>query len=86
MIINHFIDEYGNRFWTKGLKTINSFLISQIEEIYYFDDRLLHRQNGPAIIYHNNTYDQYQFFYDGQDMKCSSNEEYEKLIKLRLLW
>ena len=42
-----------------------------------------HRVDGPAKEYSDGTK---QWYYQGKYIACSTQEEFEKLIKLRLLW
>jgi len=43
----------------------------------------LHREDGPAIEY---SYGAKEWFYYGKQIHCSSQEEFEKMLKLRALW
>ena len=50
---------------------------------------LIHRLNGPAIILNHSTFNSYvvkDWWFNDQYIKCSSQEEFDRLIKLRLLW
>jgi hypothetical protein len=48
-------------------------------------DGLYHRVDGPAIEYlHKKA--QNVWYYKGKCMPCSSQEEFERLIKLSILW
>jgi hypothetical protein len=43
----------------------------------------LHRIDGPAVEYSNgNKY----WYYEGKKIDCKSQEEFERLIKLKLFW
>jgi len=43
-----------------------------------------HRLDGPAIINLNSN--TVLWFYEGQRINCNSQEEFEKLIKLKIFW
>jgi hypothetical protein len=49
---------------------------------WYQNDKL-HRMDGPAIEYH---YGDKKWFYEGELIDCNSQEEFERLIKLKLFW
>jgi len=45
--------------------------------------RILHRTDGPAIEWENGI----KFWYlDGKRINCSSQDEFLRLIKLKILW
>jgi hypothetical protein len=49
---------------------------------YWYQNDLLHRKDGPAV-----EYDEYQgWWYKGEQIDCKTNEEFLRLIKLRLFW
>ena len=50
---------------------------------YWYMDGKRHRVDGPAIEYGcgNNVW-----YYQGKHIKCSSQEEFEKLLKLKAFW
>jgi|SRR5579859_2303390 len=48
---------------------------------YLHDQR--HRLDGPAVEYAN---DSKYWYYHGEWINCSSQEEFERLIKLKVLW
>jgi len=48
-----------------------------------------HRLDGPAIMYlanYSQTNEKNVWCYNGKTMNCHSQEEFEKLIKLSILW
>ena len=49
---------------------------------WYQDDRR-HRLDGPAVEYANGTK---FWFYRGKEIYCSSQQEFEKLLKLKAFW
>ena len=49
----------------------------------WYQNNKLHRINGPAIERVNG--DKY-WYYEGKEIDCESQEEFERLIKLRLFW
>jgi hypothetical protein len=60
----------------------------------YYKDGKLHREDGPAIEWVNG--DKYLFsntftahndwYFNGLKINCSSQEEFEKIIKLKVYW
>ena len=57
-------------------------ILLHIQKINFINNQR-HRIDGPAMIFSTgNVY----WFYHGKEIKCFSQEEFEKLIKLRLLW
>lgn len=56
------------------------FLSDNIE--HYLDGEL-HREDGPAIEWNNG---EKQWYYHGELIHCSSQEEFERLIKLKGFW
>lgn len=50
---------------------------------FWFINDELHREDGPAVEYGNG---HKLWYYHNQHIKCSSQEEFEKLIKLRMFW
>jgi len=52
------------------------------DKSWYFHG-YLHRLDGPAVEYTDGTK---YWWYHGKRISCSSQEEFEKLIKLKALW
>jgi len=82
----HKIDRYGNEYWT-----LNDLLHREDGPSvkYYNGDKAwhlhgqLHRIDGPAVEYANGSK---AWWYYGKYISCSSQEEFEKLIKFKWLW
>jgi len=81
------IDKCGNKWWT-----LNGELhredgpaiehLSNGSKYWYFRDQR-HRIDGPAVEWDSG----YKFwYYHGKQINCSSQKEFERLIKLRALW
>ena len=51
-------------------------------KVWYLHDQR-HRLDGPAVYYVNGTK---AWWYHGKHIPCYSQEEFERLIKLRTLW
>ena len=49
----------------------------------WWQNNLLHRIDGPAL---ENINGYKLWFYEGKNIKCNSQEEFERLIKLKLFW
>ena len=52
-----------------------------VQEWFYHGKQ--HRLDGPAIVYDNG--DRY-WLYMGKEIECNSQEEYERIVKLRAFW
>jgi hypothetical protein len=56
---------------------------TESEHIAWFEDNEVHREDGAALIYKDGR----QFwFYKGEFINCSSQQEFERIIKLKALW
>ena len=79
------IDDHGNHFWYK-----NDLLHREdgpAVEYYYGDkewykEDKLHRLDGPAVENVNSK----AWYYEDKLIKCSSQEEFIRLINLKLFW
>jgi hypothetical protein len=45
----------------------------------------VHREDGPALVYEDNP-ELNEWWYHGKHIPCSSQEEFERLIKLKAFW
>ena len=50
---------------------------------YWYQNGKCHRIDGPAVEYSNG---EKYWFYEGEEINCKSQEEFERLIKLKLFW
>jgi hypothetical protein len=50
----------------------------------YWKDGKLHRIKGPAIEYKSSNY--FVWYYEGEEIDYSSQEEFERILKLKLFW
>jgi len=68
---------------------INRLSESYSEKLYY-KNRALHRLNGPARTVYDDSYTHrnlyYYWYYESEYIRCDTQEEFARLIKLRLLW
>ena len=54
-----------------------------IKAIFYYDEnRKLHRADGPAT----ECFDVKKWFYHGECIECNSQEELERILKLKAFW
>ncbi len=65
-----------------------NFSIKQHPVLYAIDkwydvNKKLHRLDGPAVEYNNGTK---FWYYHGKYIECSSQEEFEKFLKLKAFW
>jgi len=80
-------DGLGTKFWYLN----NRFSQEDGSAIEYFDESKYwffhygkyHREDGPAIDYANG---RKVWWYQGKRISCSSQEEFNRLIKLKALW
>ncbi|CAB4196971.1 hypothetical protein UFOVP1290_491 [uncultured Caudovirales phage] len=49
----------------------------------WYKNNILHRVDGPAVDFANGTK---LWYLNGQNIKCSSQKEFEKLMKLKAFW
>lgn len=49
----------------------------------WFQNYQLHRLDGPAIEWRDG---KFSWYYHGKYIKCSSQAEFERIIRLKLLW
>ena len=81
-----YIDEFGNKFWWENNKRnrLNGPAMEWSDgEKQWIQNDYWHREDGPAIKYFDGGE---EWFYEGKRINCFSQEEFERLIKLRLLW
>lgn len=69
-------------------KIENGYFLNFYMEHYEFTngfahERVYHCENGPAIIAPDGSK---TWFYNGQRLNCSSQEEFIKLVKLKSFW
>ena len=80
------IDRYGDKRWYQYSRihrtNMPAIIYSNGNKEWCRND-LFHRLDGPAIEYIDN---QKYWFYENQHIECNSQEEFERLIKLKLLW
>ena len=73
VVSNVFIDESYN------------FTVLPDDIVYFNKDYKVHRLEGPAIYNEYNAYCPY-WFYNGKQITGDTQEEFERLIKLAILW
>jgi len=82
----YLIDEHGTKFWyfNNQLHRDDNPAVEYPngDKTWYLYGKL-HRLNGPAIEWANIAK---AWWYHGKRISCSSQEEFEKLIKLKWLW
>jgi len=80
------IDKYGDKRWYKdGLlhrEDGPAIEWANGDKEWYIEDKR-HRVDGPAVECING--DKW-WYYQGQIIECSSQQEFERLIKLRVFW
>ena len=80
------IDIFGTKIWYQSdeYHRLNGPAIKWLNKSEcWFRYGVYHRENGPACTYTDRTTD---YFYDGYQIDCDSTEEFERIIKLKVLW
>ena len=79
-------DEFGNRRWLQNgkLHRLDGPAVEDANgEKYWYQNGKCHRLDGPAVEYDNITK---SWYYQGKKISCSSQQEFEKIIKLKAFW
>jgi hypothetical protein len=80
-------DKNGNKFWKLSNGHHHKEDGPAIEHAsgskWWYQDDVLHREDGPAIIYPSGTI---EWWYRGTLVNCSSQEEFERILKLKAFW
>jgi len=80
------IDEDGDKHWYKNnlLHREDGPAVERANGLkFWYLKGKLHREDGPALEYFNGDK---AWYYQGQKIECSSQQEFERLIKLRAFW
>lgn len=80
---NPMIDEHGNKYWYRKeqLHRENGPAIEYVsgEKYWYLNDKF-HREDGPAV----DCIGYKRWYYHGELIHCSSQEQFERIIKLKI--
>ena len=84
---NPYIDRAGDKYWRNAKMEPHREDGPAIEyangyKAWYLYDKL-HRTDGPAVEYVNGTK---HWYLDGKNINCSSQKEFERLLKLKAFW
>jgi hypothetical protein len=61
----------------------NGLEINEYGDKYWYQNGKRHREDGPAIEYaHGSKY----WYINGKQINCTTQEEFEKLLKLKAFW
>ena len=85
-MVKIYIDIDGNKYWLQDGKYNRSngpALEFSDGEKQWKQNGIRHRIDGPAVEYPGGDKD---WFYQGQLVDCYNQKEFERLIRLRLLW
>jgi hypothetical protein len=64
----------------------NGKYIGSAGGIFYYKNDLFHREDGPAVTY-TGIFKGYQEWYiDGERINVQDNEEFLRLVKLKMFW
>lgn len=81
-----YISNCGTKRWYKDniRHRLNgpAYHFSSGHKVWYQNDQL-HRSDGHAIEYYNGCK---VWYYQNQRIECDSQEEFERIIKLKILW
>lgn len=78
------IDEFGNKFYylnDKPHREDGPAIELNTGSKFWYQNAKLHRTDGPAVIYGTG---RKEWYYHDKYINCSSQEEFEKIIKLRV--
>ena len=80
------ITSNGSNFYYKNGKSHRDDDLPAIEffngnKEWYIEGRL-HRIDGPALIWKNKI----KWFYEGKEINCSNQKDFERIINLNLFW
>ena len=80
-----YIHRNGARYWIKNndYHRKNGPAIINNRSIFWVFEGKNHRLDGPAVILFGG---KKLWYYQGTEIKCSNQEEFDKLIKLKMLW
>ena len=81
-----YISVCGDKVWCKQnekIHRLNGPAMQFDNGTRWFQNNKPHRLDGPAKSFANGVK---QWFYHGKHIRCYTQEEFERLIKLRLLW
>jgi len=84
--IEHVINHVGDQFWTcKGKlhRCDGPAAKYATGKKIWFQHGLCHREDGPAVITPSGIKG---WFYNNECIECSSQQEFERLIKLKAFW
>lgn len=85
------IDDKGNKFWHKG-DPLNKSVFDDLHRLdgpaiewsdgtgWWFEDGKQHRLDGPAVEWLRHKPD---WYFEGKQIECSSQKEFERIIKLK---
>jgi hypothetical protein len=86
--MNPVIDPQGTKRWYKEGSITILHRLNGPAVVYangntsWYKDDLRHRLDGPALEWDNTK----EWYVNGEHIKCSSQKEFEKLMKLKAFW
>jgi len=69
-IMTHWDDDTWNAEWPGGTR-------------FWYKDLLRHREDGPAVEYPGGYK---EWWFNGEEINCSSQEEFLRIMKLKVFW
>jgi hypothetical protein len=85
-MLNGLIEKFGNKFWYQDdqLHRLDGPAVEYTNGTkYWYQSGKIHRLDGPACECYNDTK---YWYYQGKLVDCKSQEEFERLIKLKIFW
>lgn len=77
-------DNYGSNLTIGPIQIIDPTCLKCYNgDEYWYKNGMRHREDGPAIEWADGTK---FWYYNGEEIVCDSQEEFEKIIKLRMFW
>jgi len=75
---------YHRNFLPAGIHKFGTNIRKNDNIKYYFKHGKRHRLEGPAINYCDGAF--MEWWFEGEKINCETQIEFERLIKLRILW
>lgn len=73
-------------FQQKGIDSNNDIIVYTLNNIVNLSSWVYHREDGPAIICKGEEKGTVKWYLNGVLLPCSSQKEFERLLKLKVFW
>jgi len=78
------IDNYGTERYWEGGKIVYVKYTDGFQS--WWKNGYRHKEDGPAIIFGDNKPMPDQWWYNGERIKCNSQQEFERMLRLKAFW